>query len=51
MEKKLYLKPDTEVMDILVETALLAGTPNFGDGSDEYEIETDTPPVDAGGIH
>lgn len=52
MKKKFYLKPDTEVMDILIETELLAGTPNYGDGADEYEFDpSGTPGQDAGGLH
>jgi hypothetical protein len=48
MKKKFYLKPELEVLEIETEF-ILAGT--LGDGSDEYEIDTDTPPVDAGGIN
>ena len=48
MEKKFYLKPELEVMEIETEYMIAA---TIGDGSDEYEIDTDTPAQDAGGLH
>jgi hypothetical protein len=38
MEKKFYLKPETEVMDLYIETELLAGTVSYEGGEDEIVI-------------
>jgi hypothetical protein len=38
MEKKLYLKPETEVIDFIFENELLAGTVSYEGGEDEIII-------------
>ncbi len=52
MKKKFYLKPATEVLEIMDESDLLAGTnyPNCGDGSDEYEFPVNPGGEGAGGL-
>lgn len=51
MKKKFYLKPDTEVLDIMFESELLAGTtPNYGDESPEYEFPIGGGGESAGGL-
>jgi len=41
MKKKLYLKPDTEVLDIIFENNLLAGTNSvFDEDKEEYEFDS-----------
>ena len=43
MEKKFYLKPDTEVLEFETEymiAATIAGGGSYGDGSDEYHVIT-----------
>ena len=52
MKKKFYLKPATEVLEIMDESDLLAGTnyPNYGDGSDEYEFPVSGGGESAGGL-
>lgn len=52
MKKKFYLKPATEVLEIIDESDLLAGTnyPNYGDGSDEYEFPVNPGGEGAGGL-
>ena len=41
MEKKFYLKPETEVLDIMFESELLAGTTTMTGNEDE--VNTGTP--------
>ena len=43
MEKKLYLKPELEVLEVESEdmiAATIAGGGSYGDGSDEYHVIT-----------
>ena len=47
MEKKFYLKPELEVVEIETEFMIAA---TIGDGADEYEIDTDGDAEDAGGL-
>ena len=38
MEKKLYLKPEVEVLDFMIENEMLAGTVSYEGGEDEIII-------------
>ncbi len=38
MEKKLYLKPEMEVLDFMIENEMLAGTVSYEGGEDEIII-------------
>ncbi len=38
MEKKLYLKPEVEVLDFMFESEMLAGTVSYEGGEDEIII-------------
>jgi len=55
MEKKFYLKPDTEVLEFETEymiAATIEGGGSYGDGSDEYHVITGGGNgEDAGGIN
>jgi hypothetical protein len=44
MEKKIYLKPEAEVLDFMFESELLANTINFSGNEDEIELPTPTTP-------
>ncbi len=44
MEKKLYIKPGTEILDMYLEDVVLAGSPSYSGNEDEIDLGTPTTP-------